>query len=361
MPAKVTNTCFLVIAWPVTVVVSRFPCLFFFFCLLLVCVPLSGWLGLQGVYKQTKNAPVPCNQSAWVEGVWQSFPMPYHCCNKGAALVKCPAGTGNVIETPHSSSCSRAKALAGKCEDDSTLLCLPFLKGTLQKETVGGSSTNGVQNPIEQEQPPCLIYTFGIAGAWEFEDWAGGDALACEVHAFDPTDKYRKQHQEHQAKNVHFHFWGLRGSKEAKKDFHTYGSLGGEMKTIGEIWTTLGHRGRQINAVKMDCEGCEWDSLVNFAENEAEALQNVCSIILEIHLSDTLQMKSFQQLKLMAKFWDLYIEKFGFRLWYLHSNPGGRWDQGVNPLLVELGFEESTCCYEIALHKPGCLPSLKQQ
>jgi len=328
------------------------------------CEDAYRWrMPAKGVYKQTKNAPVPCNQSAWVDGVWQSFPMPYHCCNKGPALVKCPKSGGgrNVIETPHSPSCSRAKALKGKCEDDSTLLCLPFLKAAAQKENQGGT-TAGVlnQQQQQQEEPSCLIYTFGIAGQWEFEDWAGGEGLSCEVHASDPTDKYRKQHQSHRAKNVQFHFWGLRGSKEAKTDFQTYGKLGGEMKTIGEIWTALGHReeGRQINAVKLDCEGCEWDSLVHFAEKEADALQNVCTIILEIHVSDTLQMKSIRQLQLMAKFWNLYIESFGFRLWYLHPNPGGRWDQGVNPLLVELGFEENTCCYEIALHRPGCfLPS----
>jgi hypothetical protein len=110
----------------------------------------------------------------------------------------------------------------------------------------------------------CLAYTFGIANEWDFEDYAGGD-LECEVHAFDPTTSYKAIHEQHQVPNVQFHYQGLASPTgtaahgDASKGFG-YGALGGEMKTLGELWHELGHaaQNRPISLLKIDCEGCEW-------------------------------------------------------------------------------------------------------
>jgi hypothetical protein len=75
---------------------------------------------------------------------------------------------------------------------------------------------------------------------------------------------------------------------------------------------------------------------------------------MEIHVSEALQMKTPEQLKLFASFYQNYIEKFGFRFWFLHPNPGSPKVRRVNPSLVELGLPDGICCYEIALHRPGC-------
>jgi hypothetical protein len=77
--------------------------------------------------------------------------------------------------------------------------------------------------------------------------------------------------------------------------------------------------------------------------------------VIEVHVVQSLQMKSLRQLILMSDFWRLFIEELGFRLWYVHKNPGGVQDREVNPFLVHLGLEENICCYEIAIHHPDCL------
>jgi hypothetical protein len=90
------------------------------------------------------------------------------------------------------------------------------------------------------------------------------------------------------------------------------------------------------------------------ATTEPEVISKVCTIILEIHVATTLQMGSGGQLRLMASFWENYIERFGFRFWYLHSNPGAKFDQSVNPVLLDAGLDPLNCCYEIGLRRPDC-------
>jgi len=75
---------------------------------------------------------------------------------------------------------------------------------------------------------------------------------------------------------------------------------------------------------------------------------------MEVHVVNSLQMKNLKQLMLMSDFWRLFIEELGFRLWYVHKNPGGVQDREVNRILLHLGLEENICCYEIAIHRPGC-------
>ena len=62
------------------------------------------------------------------------------------------------------------------------------------------------------------------------------------------------------------------------------------------------------------------------------------------------------QLKRMATFWRRYVVEAGFRLWYVHRNPGSPRgiDNHVHPLLVALGMDERVCCFEIGLHRPRC-------
>ena len=82
----------------------------------------------------------------------------------------------------------------------------------------------------------------------------------------------------------------------------------------------------------------------------------VCTIVLEVHVSTQLQMASAKQLRLMADFWRYYIDRAGFRLWYVHRNTGNPHgvDSNVHPLLVALGMDEAVCCFEIGLHRPQC-------
>ena len=278
------------------------------------------------------ESTVPCEQLYWVpDGHWQAIPMWSHCCNQGAALAKCPSP---VMSTP--STCTPSTSMGKGCTSDGTLLCPDYL--------------------TRQNSADCLVYTFGIADQWEFEDWAG--SMNCEVHAHDPTTKFKEAHDAHRSNNVHFHYQGLGvpGGSAQNMVFQGYGALEGEMVTLGDLWRHHGHaeQKRPISMIKIDCEGCEWESLHQLATNEPEIISQVCTIIMEIHVSTTLQMDTVGQLKLMASFWENYIETFGFRFWFLHANPGARVDQLVNPVLLGDGLDPMICCYEIALRRPTC-------
>ena len=296
---------------------------------------------IQGVWRSQFNVTYPCDKSAWVQGNWQAVPMWSHCCNKGFGIARCP---DRVIEAP-THCVSKMQALSGECADDTTLICPSFVP------IASGTNNNGRSSPY-------LVYTFGIANLWEFEDWAG--ELGCEVHAFDPTIKYLEKHQAHSSKNVFFHYEGLKGpsskSTASKLVSTSYGELGGEFFTLSDLWVKYGHRAanRSIDLIKIDCEGCEWESLVSTAKHSPEVLRRVCTIVMEVHVVNSLQMKNLKQLMLMSDFWRLFIEEIGFRLWYVHKNPGGVQDREVNRILLHLGLEENICCYEIAIHRPGC-------
>ena len=267
------------------------------------------------------------------------------------------------IETP-SRCASKLEALNRGCADDGTLLCPAYVHG--------GDA--------------CFVYSFGIAEQWSFEDWAGGDG--CEVHAFDPTTKSRAAHEAHRAPGVHFHYLGLgareNGTAALQDNHYQYGALGGEVLALDDLMDRLGHGRRQLSMLKVDdgepaisvqhtapptqhapathlphpatAEGCEWEAFDDVARRDPTLLRKVCTIVMEVHVSSTLQMGTEAQLKLMASFWERYIEQAGFRFFLVHRNYGNpnAWGK-MHPLLEELGFNPRVPAYEIGLHRPGCM------
>ena len=85
-------------------------------------------------------------------------------------------------------------------------------------------------------------------------------------------------------------------------------------------------------------------------------IQRVCTIVLELHVTRTLQMNTTADLKRMAVFWESYVLQAGFRFWFLHANPGSSWDRSVPLELRQMGLDPSTCCYEVGLRReaPEC-------
>jgi hypothetical protein len=97
-----------------------------------------------------------------------------------------------------------------------------------------------------QRQPGnCLIYIVGDANQINFLVSALKYMPYCEIHMFDP----KISESTFRGSNFsYFHPWGLDTSN------------GGELptKTFDQIQEELGHLGRRIDILKLDCDNCEW-------------------------------------------------------------------------------------------------------
>ena len=128
------------------------------------------------------------------------------------------------------------------------------------------SATPALSAAATPSSAPCLVYSFGIANQWEFDDSMAD--RGCEVHSFDPTGSTMSVHQAHKhpSGRVHFHGWGLssdaparcaKGKGNGARRFvgGTYGALTGPLYSLDRIRQKLGHVGRRISVLKIDCEG----------------------------------------------------------------------------------------------------------
>ena len=97
----------------------------------------------------------------------------------------------------------------------------------------------------------CLIYSFGCAGDFQFEDSLvqriQNPPKGCEIHVFDPASAFERP-DDIVNKNIHYHAWGLRSSydEESKSVVWPKGRKGG-FKTFQETLDELGHAGRTID------------------------------------------------------------------------------------------------------------------
>ena len=283
--------------------------------------PVSD-IGLtMGHWRNSRTIGIPCMGSEydWVSrGSW--YPIPVLGSAGGIGLTRCQ---GAIRIAPE---CDVNSMVSDSCVNDHTPLCDEFV-----------SDNDGGQ---------CALYSFGTADMFIVEEVY--HAEGCEVHAFDPTDRF-KQHNEAHAKqigpNFHFHFLGIgRGSSTATN----FGFMHGHMLSLAEIHSRFA--GREITVLKMDCEGCEWKALHEIVTETPELLSKVHTIILEIHIETTHQVTTSSDLRLIASFYDKYISEMGFKMAYLHEF-GLTSHHNVHPVLIELGLHEDICCYEVILHR----------
>ena len=107
----------------------------------------------------------------------------------------------------------------------------------------------------------CLIYSFGCAGDFSFEDEIFKmHNKQCEIHVFDPAKAWERK-DDIPNKNIHYHAWGLRSTYDESKSVVWPKGRGGGFKTFPETLDVLGHNNRTIDILKIDCEGCEWSTV----------------------------------------------------------------------------------------------------
>ena len=112
------------------------------------------------------------------------------------------------VQTPQHSYCNSMQKFGGKFH--------PICKFTDGAKFV---CMDSILKDIDNDE--CLIYSFGVAEDWTFEDIMG--SLGCKVYAFDPSVEYPKQ----RSKNIFFTKMGVADKADSQNTSKTlFGDFG---------------------------------------------------------------------------------------------------------------------------------------
>jgi hypothetical protein len=149
---------------------------------------------------------------------------------------------------------------------------------SLTTTTTGSHSpaTRGGGGGEKKGQDSCLVYSVGSNNRIDFEIAVKKFLPACETHTFDPSldepfvgDAYAT-----------FHPWGI-GEDNGK--FTVRGTTFDNTKSLMSIYEELGHVGRRLDILKIDCEGCESVAMVPLFEAIIQKKIQVDQILIEMH------------------------------------------------------------------------------
>jgi hypothetical protein len=121
----------------------------------------------------------------------------------------------------------------------------------------------------------CLVYSVGSHNDIEFEMGIDDLLPGCETHTFDPTLRVPFLGDAYST----FHPWGL-GQDGVSA---TYNDNTFVTQSFMNMYQRLGHVGRRLDILKVDCEGCEYDSMVPLFEAMARNEIQVDQLLIEIH------------------------------------------------------------------------------
>jgi hypothetical protein len=149
----------------------------------------------------------------------------------------------------------------------------------------GGKFVCGMD--VIAKQDACLVYSVGSNLDTKFEESVRQHAQNCEIHTFDPTIDVAQLDTVSKKFNFSVHPWGL-GSSE--RSFQK-----GAVMPLGTIMQKLGHVGRPLTLLKIDCEGCEYEVAdTMFAQCRDGAVQ-IDQVLIELHGTNASQVVKFFQ------------------------------------------------------------------
>lgn len=129
---------------------------------------------------------------------------------------------------------------------------------------------------------PCLVYSIGVKGDIQFESGIQGWVAdgKCEIHSFDLNHRTpRGKPVEDLVASVGgtFHHWGIMSSEDKRPGGRS------PWKTFQQTIQELSHASRTIDILKVDCEGCEWESLHYWLKDMHEMNVTARQILFETH------------------------------------------------------------------------------
>ncbi len=135
---------------------------------------------------------------------------------------------------------------------------------------------------------PCTVVSVGIGLDWKFD--VAAEAAGCNVFSFDPTIDLESAHERHAAtfaregRRIRFAPVGLGASTAYAGQYGSHG-----LRRVAQLDALLDEfvgPNRDIDVLKVDCEGCEWDVLQHLVEHAPRALCRITSIVqFELHFS----------------------------------------------------------------------------
>lgn len=199
----------------------------------------------------------------------------------------------------------------------------------------------------------CTVYDFGIANEWAFSD-SMATQHGCTVHSFDPSNGHLKQHYAHNQANVNFHFLGLSGGEDAPaaatwndtSDLG-YGAVIAPLQRLDRIMAKLGHS--TVDVLKIDCEGCEWESLAGVAQAAPEALSCVHVLLIELHFAKRFGGSNISLANAAAT--SEHLRSNGWRTWFAVQRGWGP-DQTEQELSGWREVGGDSCCYNVGFVNP---------
>ena len=199
------------------------------------------------------------------------------------------------------------------------------------------------------------VYSVGIADNWQFDEAMG--RLGCEVHSFDPTVDLPSE----LAQRVTFHKMGFAyaGIGETKLA-DAYNAVDGPLLSLEQVADRLGHRGRRLDVLKIDCEGCEW-GIIQELGRPHPPLTGPDNLVLEIHLSKEYGIRSMQDVESVAQLFRYLFEPTSgqpFQRFHYHENVGFSTHRSIFQPLAAAGMKHGSCCRELGfMRQPNATSS----
>ena len=154
--------------------------------------------------------------------------------------------------------------------DRSACMTKHVLKGENAKEP-------DVHVCLDNIVPPCVVYSFGIAYNWIFDDFM--IAKGCNVFSFDPSMdmKKHKRHVNHLFEPIGI---GPMSGMHTGKSTLYGGKTNYSVLSLQDMMQRFNHT--HIDMIRMDVESAEWDVLQSWTEKNM--WERIDQLLLEIHM-----------------------------------------------------------------------------
>jgi len=159
------------------------------------------------------------------------------------------------------------------------------------KDIVGGTQGHNSKwlcdpHRLQSRENDCLVYNFGVATQNDVPDFSFERGLHevapnCDIHVFDPQKDYTNELREAVGSTASFHQYGLKASYAQNETYTDSYSLRkaqwssdvtAQLRTLQEIKKELGHEGRTIDVLALDCRGCEWKVYKDWLQEDIRQL-----------------------------------------------------------------------------------------